>query len=205
MCPQTFKVGPEKKVFNCQTGSDVLVPVLNLSVDRGRRAVRCTFLLDTGAQFSIINKQLVDNKVGKCLSPPVARMVSSFGLPSSKSKGFNYPAQLTLPCGLKTNCVFFAMDDFKLSLQIPMLTSVVRNLELAGNCVSPDYPGRKRDEIEVVGNLGNDIPQYFSELDLGVVNLFAMSVKVLRFANRCIPFGSVAPFIQPDKRCEIPG
>ena len=87
MCPQTFKIGPEKKVFNCQTGSDVLVPVLNLSVDLGRRAARCTFLLDTGAQFSIINKQLVDNKVGKCLSPPVARMVSSFGLPSSKSRG----------------------------------------------------------------------------------------------------------------------
>ena len=92
------------------------------------------FLLDTGAQFSIINKQLVDNKVGKCLSPLVVRMLSSFGMPSSKIKGFNYPAQLTLPCGLKTNCVFFVMDDFELSLEIPMLTSVVRSLELAGNC-----------------------------------------------------------------------
>ena len=70
------------------------------------------------------------------------------------------------------------MDDFKSSLQIPMLTSVVRNLELAGNCASPDYPGRKRDEIEVAGILGNDLLQYFSELDLGVVNLFGMSVKV---------------------------
>ena len=30
-----------------------------------------------------------------------------------------------------------------------------------------------------------------------------MSVKVLRFANGCIPFGSVAPFIQTDKRREF--
>ena len=51
--------------------------------------------------------------------------------------------------------------------------------------------------------MGNDILQYFSELDLSVVNLFGMSVKVLRLANGCIPFGSMAPFIHLNKRREF--
>ena len=200
MCPQNIKSVPEKKVFNCQTGSDVLVPVLSLLVSRGKKKARCTFLLDTGAQFSIINKQLVDRRVGKCLSPPLARTVSSFGLPASKNKGFNYSAKLTLPCGQKTDCMFFAIDNFKLTIQIPMLKSVVFNLESNGYSVSPDYPGREREIIEVDGIIGNDLLQDFSIFSLENINMYGISVKVMKVANGYIPFGSVCYFIHPAKK-----
>ena len=107
LCPQIFCDKPEKKMFNIQMGSDILVPVVDLKVSREKRSVRCSFLLDTGAQFSIINKELVDKRVGKCLSPPMSRKVSSFDVPIKNSKGFNYPADLTLPCGQKVYCIFF--------------------------------------------------------------------------------------------------
>ena len=89
-----------KILKSVQMGSDIFVQVVTLTLGREKKLVRCSFLLDTGAQFSIINKQLVNKRVGVCLSPPISRNVSSFDMPMKKSKGFNYPADLTLPCGL---------------------------------------------------------------------------------------------------------
>ena len=64
MCPQASEeVEPDKKLLNCQSGSDVFAPVLLLLISEGHGSVRCIFL-DTGAQFSNINKQLIERKVG---------------------------------------------------------------------------------------------------------------------------------------------
>ena len=96
MCPQAYKdLG--KKVLSYQSGSEMFVPILTLRVNKGKKSVKCSFLLDTGAQFSIINKQLVDSKLGDCCGAPLTRVVSSFGVPASVSEGFNLVANVTLP------------------------------------------------------------------------------------------------------------
>ena len=201
LCPLSFKVNPEGKVLNIQVDSSILVPLITLTVSRQKRSVRCSFLLDTGAQFSIINKQLVDKRVGLCLSQPMIRNVSSFDMPTKKSKGFNYPADLTLPCGKKAYCVFFAMEDFRLNIQVPMLGTIVNNLENAGYQVSPDFPRTKEDNIEVLGILGNDILQYFTHLSLERASLFGkVSARLVRLANGSIPFGSVINFLHPNEQ-----
>ena len=196
LCPQIFSDKPEKKIFNIQMGSDILVPVVTLRVSREKRSVRCSFLLDTGAQFSIINKELVDRRVGVCLSPPMSRRVSSFDEPVKNSKGFNYPADLTLPCGLKVYCIFFAMEKFRLNVRVPMLNTVVNNLEVAGYSVSPDFP--RTEDIEIFGIIGNDILQYFSKFSLENISLFdKVNGRLIRLANGYIPFGSVINYIHP--------
>ena len=203
MCPQAQNLGPGKNILNCQSGSEIFVPVLSLKVHKGKKSFKCCFLLDTGAQFSIINKQIIDSKLGNCCGSSLTRLVSSFGMPASASKGFNFLANLTLPCGGKTTCLFFAMEDFKLSLQIPMLPSVVNNLESIGYSVSPNYPGKNSECIDILGILGNDILQDFVQFDLIHVELFRFNVKVIKLANGIIPFGSVENFIHPSERKEF--
>ena len=199
MCPHAIKdLG--KKVLSCQSGSEIFVPFISLKVGRGRKSFKCCFLLDTGAQFSVINKQLVDSKLGDYCGAPLSRLVSSFGLPARVSEGFHLVADLTMPCGTKSSCLFFALENFSLSLQIPMLPSVVKNLESAGYSVCSNYPGRNSDSVNIVGILGNDILQEFSQLDLGSVELFNFKVRVIKLANGIIPFGSVVNFVHPSQR-----
>ena len=93
---------------------------------------------------------------------------------------------------------FFAMEDFRLNVQVPMLKSVVNNMEEAGYTVSPDLP--RMDNIEVLGILGNDILQYFTHLSLESASLFGkVNAKMVRLANGYIPYGSVLNFLHPDE------
>ena len=90
------------------------------------------------------------------------------------------------------------MEDFRLNVQVPMLKSVVNNMEEAGYTVSPDLP--RMDNIEVLGILGNDILQYFTHLSLESASLFGkVNAKMVRLANGYIPFGSVLNFLHPDE------
>ena len=90
------------------------------------------------------------------------------------------------------------MEDFRLNVQVPMLKSVVNNVEIAGYAVPPDF--HRTDNIEVLGILGNDLLQYFSHLNLESASLFGkVSAKMVRLANGYIPFGSVLNFLHPDE------
>ena len=113
MCPKAnSKVSINAAVFNSTTISDTIVPLVSLTVQRGKRSTRCAFLIDSGSQISVINKQLVEKNVGVCLSPPITKYVSSFCLPSAERVGYNYLADLRLPGGDKLLSLFFAIDNF---------------------------------------------------------------------------------------------
>ena len=78
-----------------------------------------------------------------------------------------------------------------------MLSTVVNNLDMAGYSVSPNFP-KTEVNIEVLGIIGNDILQYFSEFSLENFSLFdRINVKMIRLANGYIPFGSVINYIHP--------
>ena len=78
--------------------------------------------------------------------------------------------------------------------------SVITNLESASFPVSPNYPGRNTECVEILGILGNDILQDFIEFDLIHVELFRFKVRAIKLANGIIPFGSVENFIHPSER-----
>ena len=54
-------------------------PVLTLTVSRGTKRAKFVFLPDTGAQFSSISKEAVEKCVDESRSPPMARLVRSYG------------------------------------------------------------------------------------------------------------------------------
>ena len=179
MCLQASKFEPEKKVMNCQSGSVIFVPVLSLLVSRGSDSVRCTFLLDAGAQFITIKKQLLEKKVGKMFVLQCQEWLLHLGCQPVKAKGFDYRWWLLLSVmAQKTNYLFFAMDYFSLLLKIPMLTSLVENLESAGHIVPPNFPGKERD-LEVLGILGNDILQNFRKCSLEGTDLCSMYMELI--------------------------
>ena len=85
-------------------------PVLSLYVSRGRKRAKFVFLLDSGPQVSSICKEAIEKLVDNCRSPPMARLVCSYGqIMGQRSKGFNYTAKLTLLFGQNLNVDFFAV------------------------------------------------------------------------------------------------
>ena len=201
LCPQDKEIGkPNKTVFSINNGSDIIVPVISLPVSRGKKSVRCHFLLDSGAQFSIINKDFVVKNVGVCLSPPTSRLVSSLGMSSAQREGYNYSADLTLPCGNKICCSFFAMEGFNLPIKIPKLASIIRSMNDNNLVVSPDFPRVKGDDIRIFGIIGNDILQHFNLFSLEKAHIFGkQNCKVIKLDNGYLPFGSGINFIPPNK------
>ena len=204
LCPQSKDFGKsDKKIFNFHNGSDIIVPVISLPVGRGKNNARCHFLLDTGAQFSIINKEFVENKVGACLSPPMSKMVSSFGMPSAIREGFNYTADLTLPCGNKIFCIFFAMEGFSLPIKVHKLPTVIQSMNDHDYVVSPDFPRVRGEDIQIFGIIGNDILQCFNQFNLKKVSLFGkQSCRVIKVDNGYLPFGSGVNYMPPNRERE---
>ena len=202
-CPQDKT---DKKVFNINTDytiSDIIVPLLSLPVIRDKRnSARCAFLLDSGAQFSIINKEFVEKRVGPCLSPPIYKLVSSFGLPVANRVGYNYVADLRLPCKSRIPCLFFAIEGFNLSVQIPEIGTVLQSMNDFNFPVSPDFPRVSGEDFEILGIIGNDILQHFEHFSLEKAPIFgSRSCKVIQLANGYLPYGTGLNYIPP---CEKP-
>ena len=203
LCPQSKDMSKmDKKVLNVNEGSGVIIPIISLPVSRGKKTVRCNFLLDTGAQFSIINKELVESKVGPCLSPLTTRLVSSFGVPLANRSGYNYVADLTRPCGSKVFCLFFAMENFHLNLQIPMIKTILYTMNTNGFSVSPNFPRVMGEDFRIQGILGNDILQFFELFSIENTNILGKGCKVVRVADGCLPYGSGLFYMPPNKERE---
>ena len=83
-------------------------PVLSFFFSMGESRAKFVFLLGLGAQFSSICKEAVEKYVDYCRSLLLARLVCSYGqVMGRRTKGYNYTAKLTLPCGQKIDVDFF--------------------------------------------------------------------------------------------------
>ena len=201
MCPQLKEISKlDRKIFSISTISDTMVPLVSLPVCRGKSTVRCNFLLDSGAQFSVINKELVVSRVGPCLSPPTTKKVSSFGLPMADRKGYNYTADLRLPCGKRIFSLFFAIEGFSLSVHFPKLTTVLQSMKDNDYPVSPDFPRVNGEDFLLFGIIGNDILQHFDEFSLVKAFFFGREIgKVVKLANGYVPFGTGLNYMPPSE------
>ena len=115
-----------KSSMNFQSNPGVMNPILAFMVSRGKKRAKFVFLLDIGAQFSSISKEAVEKYVDECRSPPMARLVCSYGqVMGRRTKGYNYTAKLTLPCGQKIDVDFFAVENLSFYVTFPMLGNIV--------------------------------------------------------------------------------
>ena len=119
------------------------------------------FLLDSGAQFSSICKEAVEKFVDECRSPPMARFVCSYGQSMGRwTKGYNYTAKLTLPCGQKIDVDYFAVENLSFQLTFPMLNNIVNKILVDSIPLHSDYPYHGGETAEVLGILGIDVLQH---------------------------------------------
>ena len=81
VCPSSnnFSSKFSKGSFNYQLNSEIMDPVLSFIVSRGRSRAKFVSWLDSGAQFSSICKGAVEKYVDECCSPPMVRLVWSYG------------------------------------------------------------------------------------------------------------------------------
>ena len=87
-------------------------------------------------------------------------------MPTAVREGFNYVADLTLPCGTKTFNVFFAMENFHLSIKVHRLSTIINSMNSHGYVASPNFPRVRGGEIKIFGILGIDSIPQFSHLDI---------------------------------------
>ena len=85
----SFRRERVKKVFDWHVNFDAIVQGVTMTFNRAKNISRFTFLLDTGAQYGMINKENLNRSKMSC-STPIASTASSLGHPSCESKGFNY-------------------------------------------------------------------------------------------------------------------
>ena len=133
------------------------------------------------------------------MSPPLSRLVSSFGMPTAVREGFNYVADLTLPCGTKTFNVFFAMENFHLSIKVHRLSTIINSMNSHGYVVSPNFPRVRGGEIKIFGILGIDSIQLFNHFSLEKASMFGHYSTVIKVDNGFLPFGSGIHFMPPNE------
>lgn len=201
VCPNLVFGDPAKKVLSMSSGTDSLLPVVSLTVSRGKNcSSEFVFLLDTGAQISIINKELVEKKVDLCRSPLINKMVTSFGNVNKCQAGYNYVAYLTLPCGSRVYSNFFAIEGFSLPVQIPMLDNIKHNVRSAGYKLSPNFDFGN-ENITVHGIIGNDLLRDFRTFSIEPISLKGSNnPKLLRLHNGYVPYGSTDSLLNPQER-----
>ena len=111
------------------------------------------------------------------------------------TKGYNYTAKLTLPCGQKIDVDFFAVENLSFLLTFPILDNIVDNICVDSIPLHSDYPYQGGETVEVLGILGIDVLQYikpYSHEDLWVHGKRAIFIKL---PNGYIPFGSAELFL----------
>ena len=146
--------------------------------------IRLPFLLDSGSQLSMINRNLLKN-----LNPneiPVSKHLSGFGF-KGKKNCYITETQLILPCRevVKTN--MYSIDDLNIDMCALGINNLINDLKLSKYPVSPSVPNFDRDCIKLAGIIGNDILTKFKVFEY--VN--NTDISLLRLSDGFVPIGHI--------------
>ena len=155
---------------------------MNLAVPGGFK--QCNFLLDTGAQCSIINYSCI--KDCGVSAVPVNKSLISLGLKKS-FKGFSLNTKVRLPCSDMADVHFFCVPAFHLELSVPGIEESLKLLSDSIEPLSVNVPSYKQDSLVIDGILGMDILTKFKVFELCSIN----SQSMLRLSNGFIPVGKI--------------
>ena len=189
-----------KSSMNFQSNPGVMNLVLDFTVSRGKERAKFVFLLDTGAQFSSISKEAVEKYVDECRSPPMARLVCSYGqVMGRRTKGYNYTAKLTLPCGQKIDVDFFAVENLSFYVTFPMLGNIVDNIRNSSIPLHTDFSYQGSETVKFMGILGVDVLQHIKPYSHEELWVHDKRANFIKLPSGYIPFGSTEQFLVPSE------
>ena len=144
----------------------------------------CTFLLDTGAQCSIIDFNSVSDLKHLCC--PTSKSLVSLGM-KKLVKGYTLSSAIRLPCTEVLDIEFFCLPSFHLDIKVPGISDSISNLKESGIPLSCNLPVYKNDSIAINGILGIDVLSKFKVFDLSSLS----TQGLLRLSNGFIPVGTI--------------
>ena len=162
--------------------SSVLSPVVSLWISHNDSSQNFNFLLDTGAQFSLIDSDCLKFfDIDKFCN---SKFVTSFE-GSSLVDGYKAIFNVSLPNGYNVPIEFFAKHKVLFDLYNPNWNKVVDEIVKNPNVLSKSYPKVKNNSVSVHGILGLDALQNF---DIFEIVTFS-NAKCLAISDGIIPLG----------------
>ena len=176
------------------SAADIANPVLELSITTPMGNKSLTFLLDSGAQCSLLDFSSVkDDGFSQNL---VEKPLLSLGL-NSIVRGYDISTVLYLPDSSSTLVNFFCLPSMNLTLNVAGNSSSIEKLKHIRFPLSGSVPKYVNDSIKVDGILGNDILQKFAEFELQN----ALTFKMLSISNGFVPIGSIQSLLAEIDKC----
>ena len=151
-------------------------------------SLQINFLVDTGAQLSLIDSSVVEALQLK--SPETFRTTLSC-LDGIKSvEGSLFDCSIRFPNDESQNVTFYALPNLQFSVHAQGAKKALQQLE-AQIPISPSFPQPSCDTFEVAGIIGCDLFDRFSVFEL----CDCAGGKVVRLANGFIPVGPLDGFV----------
>ena len=142
----------------------------------------------------------MEKYVDECRSPPMARLVCSYGqVMGQRTKGYNYTAKLTLPCGQKIDVDFFPVENLSFYVTFPMLGNIVDNIRNSSIPLHTDFPYQGAETVEVMGILGVDVLQHIKPYSHEELWVHDKRANFIKLPSGYIPFGSAEQFLVPSE------
>lgn len=158
---------------------------MTLSINTPSGFISVPFLLDTGAQCSLVDYSMLKN-LGVTGNQEV-KQLNSLGF-NKTVKGFQFDTQLKLPSSDVVDAEFFCIPTLSLNMTVPGITNAIAQLKSVGISLSTNIPLYSNDEIKIAGILGNDLLQKFKVFEIQDV----LGGKMLRVSNGFVPIGCIS-------------
>lgn len=161
-------------------------PVINVSFQTPEGMVSLPVLLDTGAQFSLIDlgkiKHLIKGAINTC-----ARPIRSLSI-EDKIEGLPVEFTVHLPGLQKVEAEIFCVSNLHIDMQVNNIEQTLMQLNKNHIPLSPNTPEYRNNSITLYGVIGSDLLHYFSVFELCQFQ----NAKLLRLTNGFILFGKIA-------------
>ena len=164
--------------------ADIANPVIALSVKTPKGFETFNVLLDTGAQFNLLDfKSLYRYGVTgtQCQKSIVGLGVKDI------IEGIMFKTEVILPSSASAHVEFFCPHSLRFEMQVEGINKSIEQLSSSNIPVSSNLPKYSNDSVTIVGVLGNDILQHFQVFEFSSVK----ECKLLRLTNGYVPIGSI--------------
>ena len=146
--------------------------------------VKLPFLLDTGAQISLVNRDAISplKPEETCVQLPLKGLEFR-----GKRLGYLSCCDLILPSDEKLPVQIFALENLNIDITVEGMDEAIETMKSLNFPVSPSVPKYNRNYINLAGITGNDILTNFQVFEYVTKN----GISFARIANGFVPVGSI--------------
>ncbi|KAG1713941.1 hypothetical protein GQR58_002015 [Nymphon striatum] len=168
-------------------------PIICLKVASKGKLINVNFLIDSGAQFSLIDADLVKSQHRP--QNIITKNVTNINSKQQPTQGFNFKCNLYFPNNKLVSTTLFAKKNLHLTMYFKNIFKLVKELKIK-NKLSKSFPTIKSDEIIVNGILGCDLIAQFETFQQIKYN----NGKLIRLSDGCIPIGPCSDLISANSK-----